>query len=266
MGRKWGPLLGAGAFLLLAWLERRRPLRRNVEPKLRREARNVAVAALGAPVVLLAETPVVMPLAALAEKRRWGLLQRSGLPYWLELPAALLLMDYTFYLWHILLHRVPFLWRFHLVHHTDLDLDASTALRFHAGELLVSIPWRAAQVLAIGMTPRTFAAWQAAFLLCILFHHSEVRLPLAWERRMVRVFVTPRMHGIHHSVVERETNSNWSSGLTVWDWLHGTLRLDVPDDVTIGVPEYRDPDSVTLGRIMRMPLTDVAVEPREALG
>jgi sterol desaturase/sphingolipid hydroxylase (fatty acid hydroxylase superfamily) len=266
MVRRWSPLLGSAAFLLLAWLERRRPLRRETEAKLRREVRNVTVAALGAPVLLLAEMPIVMPLAALVGRSRWGLLQQACLPYWLELPAALVLMDYTFYLWHILLHRVPFLWRFHLVHHTDLDLDASTALRFHAGELLVSIPWRAAQVLAIGMTPATFSAWQLAFLLCILFHHSEVRLPLAWERRIVRILVTPRMHGIHHSVVERETNSNWSSGLTLWDWLHGTLRLDVPDDVTIGVPAYRDPATLTLGKIMRMPLTDVTVKAGKTFG
>jgi len=88
----------------------------------------------------------------------------------------------------------------------------------------------------------------------IMFHHSNVRVPIAWERRLVRFVVTPRMHGIHHSVVECETDSNWSSGLTLWDRLHGTLRLDVPQKaVTIGVPAYVEPADVTFARLVALP-------------
>jgi sterol desaturase/sphingolipid hydroxylase (fatty acid hydroxylase superfamily) len=247
-------VVGAGALALLAWLERRKPLRRSVEPKLRREARNLTVAGVSAIAVVLAERPIVMPLAALVEKQNWGLLRRFGLPLWLEIAAALVLMDYTFYIWHVLMHRIPLLWRFHLVHHVDLDLDASTALRFHFTEILASVPWRAGQVLLIGLTPFTFSIWQCLFLLSILFHHSNVELPVRWERFLNKLIVTPRMHGIHHSIVERETNSNWSSGLTVWDWLHGTLRLNVPQaEVTIGVPAFQDPKAVTLPRVLVMP-------------
>jgi sterol desaturase/sphingolipid hydroxylase (fatty acid hydroxylase superfamily) len=243
-----------GAFAALAWLERRRPLRRPVESTLVRDARNLAVAAAGAATLQVLEKPVVEPLARLVERRRWGLLQRMRLPAWAEVAAAALLMDYTLYVWHVLVHRVPFLWRFHLVHHVDLDLSASTALRFHFAELALSVPWRAAQVLLIGVSPRALSVWQTALLVSILFHHSNVRLPAALERRLVRLIVTPRMHGIHHSVVPQETDSNWSSGLTVWDWLHGTLRLDVPQAaVTIGVPAYRAADEVTLGRLLAMP-------------
>jgi sterol desaturase/sphingolipid hydroxylase (fatty acid hydroxylase superfamily) len=163
-------------------------------------------------------------------------------------------MDYAFYVWHILMHRVPLLWRFHLVHHADLDLDGSTALRFHFTEMLASIPWRAGQVALIGLTPLTFSIWQCVFLLCILFHHSNIDLPFRWERFLNRIFVTPRMHGIHHSIVEREANSNWSSGLTVWDWLHGTLRLNIAQaGITIGVPAFQDPKAVTLPRVLVMP-------------
>jgi sterol desaturase/sphingolipid hydroxylase (fatty acid hydroxylase superfamily) len=140
------------------------------------------------------------------------------------------------------------------VHHVDLDLDASTALRFHFGELAVSIPWRAAQIVAIGVTPEALAVWQNALLVSILFHHSNVKLPLEIERAMSRVFVTPRMHGIHHSIVPEETNSNWSSGLTVWDWLHGTLRLNVPQrEIAIGVAAYRSPEDVTLRESLELP-------------
>src|SRR5215472_2257195 len=260
-------VLGACTLVLLHWLEGRRPLRRSVEPKLRREARNLSVAGISAIAVVLAERPIVMPLAAVVEKRNWGLLRHSprhtrsclprgafGFPMWLEIAVALVLMDYAFYVWHVLMHRVPFLWRMHLVHHVDLDLDASTALRFHFMEMLASIPWRAAQVLLIGLTPFTFSVWQGVFLVCILFHHSNIELPIRWERWVNKLIVTPRMHGIHHSFVERETNSNWSSGLTVWDWLHGTLRLNVPQaDVTIGVPAFREQKAVTLPRILALP-------------
>jgi sterol desaturase/sphingolipid hydroxylase (fatty acid hydroxylase superfamily) len=256
MGRKrlsWLAIpIAAGAFLLLAWLERRRPLRCNVEPKLRRQTRNLVIAGIGTLVIQFAETPVVQPLAGMVERRRWGLLRRVPLPLWLEIAAALLLMDYTMYIWHVLTHRLPFLWRFHLVHHVDLDLDASTALRFHFGELVTSMPWRAAQVVLIGITPLTYSVWQTIFFLSILFHHSDVQLPIEWERCLNRFIVTPRMHGIHHSVVHEETDSNWSSGLTMWDRLHGTLRLNVPQEaVTIGLAAYRKP--VTLPKALAMP-------------
>ena len=247
-------VIGAGTLLLLAWLERRKPLRRSVEPKLRREARNLSVAGVSAIALVLAERPIVMPLAATVENRGWGLLRQLGFPFWLEIAVALLLMDYTFYIWHVLLHRVPLLWRFHLAHHVDLDLDASTALRFHFTEMLASIPWRAGQVAVFGLTPLTFSIWQCVFLVSILFHHSNIDLPIRWERRLNKIIVTPRMHGIHHSIVERETNSNWSSGLTIWDWLHGTLRLNVPQtEVTVGVPAFQEPNSVTLPRVLAMP-------------
>jgi hypothetical protein len=112
------------------------------------------------------------------------------------------------------------------VHHVDLDLDASTALRFHFGELALSVPWRAAQIIVIGVTTDALTLWQNALLISILFHHSNVKLPIDIERAIGYVFVTPRMHGIHHSMVPDETNSNWSSGFTLWDSIHGMLQLN----------------------------------------
>jgi sterol desaturase/sphingolipid hydroxylase (fatty acid hydroxylase superfamily) len=246
--------LVAGTFLALALLERRWPLRRSVEPKLQRTGRNLAIAALGSVAVQVAEMPIVSRVAAAVERRRWGLLKRLRLPVSLEVAAAVLLMDYTLYVWHVLTHRVPALWRFHAVHHIDLDLDASTAVRFHFGELTLSTPWRVAQVVVIGTPPLALSIWQTGLLMSILFHHSNVELPLWLERRVSRVFVTPRMHGIHHSQVRDETDSNWSSGLTLWDWLHGTLRLNVPQrEITIGVPAFTDPDEVTLPKMVVLP-------------
>jgi sterol desaturase/sphingolipid hydroxylase (fatty acid hydroxylase superfamily) len=167
---------------------------------------------------------------------------------------AVVLLDYTLYIWHVLTHRVPWLWRFHLVHHVDRDLDASTALRFHAGELALSIPWRAAQIAAIGVPPDALRIWQNMLLLSILFHHSNVELPIDVERLVARIIVTPRLHGIHHSDVPEETDSNWSSGLTVWDYLHRTLRCDVPQQaITIGVAAYATAADVTLANSLALP-------------
>ena len=248
-----GPLV-VGAFGLLVWLERQRPLRHAVEPKLRREARNLAVAAVSAAALRLTEKPVADALTALAERRRWGLLKLAHLPAWLEVALACVLLDYTLYLWHVLTHRVPFLWRFHLVHHIDLDLDASTALRFHFGELALSVPWRAGQIVLLGVSPLSLSVWQMLLFLSILFHHSNVELPVELEGRLNRLIVTPRMHGIHHSAAKDETDSNWSSGLTVWDRLHGTLKLGVPqDEIVVGVPAYRDPAEVGLTDILKLP-------------
>ena len=269
-----GGALVLGAFGALAWLERRRPLRVEGESKRDRAARNLAVAAAGAAALRLLEKPVAERLTALVERRRWGLLKVRGLPAWLEVAAACVLLDYTLYLWHVLVHRAPFLWRFHVVHHADLDLDATTALRFHFAELALSVPWRAAQILSIGVSPRSLSVWQTLLMLSVLFHHSNVRLPAGAERRLNLLLVTPRMHGIHHSTVRAETDSNWSSGLTVWDRLHGTLRLDVPQaEVDIGVPAYRDPRELGLAQILSMPfgaerptwrLGGVGPEPRRA--
>ena len=243
-----------GTFALLFCLERRRPLRRTVESSVRRTGRNLAMAGLAAVTLRLAEQPMARKLTTLVERRRWGLLRTASLPKWMDTAVALLMLDYTLYLWHVLTHRVPWLWRMHVVHHVDLDLDASTALRFHAAELLVSVLWRAGQILCIGVRRSTLSLWQTLTLLSVLFHHSNVRLPMALERVLVHFIVTPRMHGIHHSIVENETNSNWSSGLTIWDRLHGTLRLDVPQSaITIGVPAYRAPADVRLCSLVMMP-------------
>lgn len=246
-----------GAFGLLTWLERRRPLRRSVESKARREARNLAVAGVSALALRATERPVTDYLTALVERRRVGLLKLVRMPGWLETALAVVLLDYTLYLWHVATHKAPWLWRFHVVHHADLDMDASTATRFHFGEMVISVAWRAGQVVLIGVSPRALSIWQTALLVEILFHHSNVRLPIRLERALVPILVTPRMHGIHHSIVQEETDSNWSSGLTVWDWLHGTLRLDVPqDEITIGVPDYRAPAEVTLPRMLAAPFQD----------
>lgn len=252
-------MIAGGAALSLAALalfvaEKKRPLRNPTQREPGRSVANVALGALSMAAVALVEAPMTTPLAKRAERKRDGIVQLLPLPAWARDAAAVLLMDYTIYLWHIATHKVPFLWRFHLVHHVDLDLDTTTALRFHAADMAISAPYRAAQVALIGVSPRALRVWQGWFFVSILFHHSNLALPKRFERVLARFVTTPRMHGIHHSAVESETASNWSSGFAFWDHLHRTFRLDVPQDaITIGVPAYRDPDEMALLQSLTMP-------------
>jgi sterol desaturase/sphingolipid hydroxylase (fatty acid hydroxylase superfamily) len=241
----------------LVVLEHRKPLRANKESKRRRNARNLTVAALAAATLHYAESPILYPLAKKVHERRWGLLKCLRLPRALEIVAGVLLLDYTHYLQHVLHHRVPLLWRFHAVHHVDLDLDASTALRFHFGEIAISVPYRIAQVLLVGADPQSLLAWQTLTLLSILFHHSNIRLPKSVEDRLVCFVVTPRMHGIHHSNEPQNQNSNWSGGLTIWDALHGTLNMGIPQkNIEIGVKGFEHSEQVTLPKILVQPFQD----------
>ncbi len=234
--------------------EKRRPLRAAHQREPRRTVRNLALGAMSMAVVSRLQEPLVVPLAERVQARRWGLAQRLPAPPWVRDAVAFLLLDYTIYVWHVLTHRVPFLWRFHLVHHVDLDMDTTTALRFHAADMALSVPWRAAQVLVCGAGPRALTLWQSFFFLSVVFHHGNLRLPLALERALVRVLTTPRLHGIHHAARPELTGSNWSSGLSLWDWLHGTARTDVPQDaLAMGVPGYRDPDDGAVLRSLALP-------------
>ena len=213
----WLPgVLVLGTLAALIVLERCRPLRRRVEERNTRDLRNLTLAATTGIALRVAEKPVVEPLARFVARRRWGLLQwrplGRKLPAPVEAALALALMDYTLYLWHVLLHRWPLLWRCHLVHHVDLDLSASTALRFHFAEMVLSVPWRAAQIVVIGVRPPMLKAWQTATLIEVLFQHSDLRLPLRVERALRWLVVTPPMHGIHHSSCARKPTRTGRAG------------------------------------------------------
>lgn len=247
-------VLVIGTLATVVYLEIKRPLRKMRQNKLVRDGRNLMMSAMTATTVSIAEKPVTTMLCQAVERKRWGLLKFRRLPGWAELVFSVLLLDYTLYIWHYLTHTIPLLWRFHLAHHVDLDLDASTALRFHAGEMLLSVPWRAAQVLILGISPLGLSVWQTLTLMEILFHHSNIRLPEKLERPLCHLIVTPRMHGIHHSTVREETDSNWATIFSWPDRLHGTMQLNVPQQsITIGVAAYQNPEELRLGKIMKLP-------------
>ena len=244
----------------LLWFENRRALRSVHRSKLRRDVRNIAIAAPAGAVMQAAEMPLALKLSEAVQRRGWGVVRVISLPRPLRIVAGVLLLDYTLYWWHYLTHRVPVLWRFHQVHHLDLEMDATTALRFHFGEITISLAFRALQIIVIGPSPLTVSLWQVFLFLCILFHHSNVRLPLSFERVLARFFVTPRLHGIHHSVVANEVNSDFSSGLTIWDWLHSTLRTETPQaGLALGVPGFLTAE-VTAVEALKLPFV-VAGDP-----
>ncbi|MBV9070406.1 MAG: sterol desaturase family protein [Acidobacteria bacterium] len=180
-------VIAGGVMLLAEWIA---PLRRTVEPKLRRVVRNLSTGGVSLALMSLVQAPLLQPVAAWIVRERIGLLQLVQWPRWVEWIVAIVLLDYTLWWWHWASHRVPFFWRFHLVHHVDRDLDASTALRFHFGELALSIPIRAAQMIVIGIDSRTLWLWQTILFASILFHHSNARFPLRVERFLVRLIVT----------------------------------------------------------------------------
>jgi sterol desaturase/sphingolipid hydroxylase (fatty acid hydroxylase superfamily) len=245
----FGAALGA---LFVA--ERRRPLRRQKEPGPERVGRNLTIGLLAGATTAASEFPIVAPVQRLAERGRLGLLRLLPLPRALRVVLGFLLLDYTLYLWHRMNHHAPLLWRFHAVHHLDLDLDTTTGLRFHFGELAMAAGFRALQILLLGVDRETLRLWQQMLVVSVVFHHSNLELPIDVEERLNAILVTPRMHGIHHSTRADEADSNYSSLLSCWDRLHRSLRLDVPQEqVTIGVAGFSTLEEVTLERSLMLP-------------
>lgn len=232
----------AGIFILLFVVEMLQPLRRRKASHGNRILTNAGVASTAIFALRIALIPLMVAVAKFGATHQLGLLYLFDLPYWLSFGIGFLLLDYGNYLWHILNHKIPLLWRFHNVHHTDLDLDVTTAVRFHIGEILFSVLFRGAVVLVIGAPVVLVLIYEIAFEAATNFHHSNLRIPFFVEKRLSTWIVTPRMHGIHHSIVKKETDSNYSVIFNFWDRMHDTIRLNVPQlDINIGVPAYRDP-------------------------
>ncbi len=247
--------------LLLA--ERARPLRQRTRAQMPRIVRNAAMGAACQAVIMASEAPITEAIAQENRRQRRGLQHLIG--GWPGRVAAFLLMDYTYYLWHVATHKVPFLWRFHRVHHVDPDLDTSTAVRFHAADMLVSTPMRILQVRLSGADPQTHNIWRGFFLGSVLFHHSNLRLPKGVDEALSTLVTTPRMHGIHHSQKLDEMDSNWSSGISIWDRLHGTFRDDVPQrHIRIGVDDPAAQRDISLLPALEAPFTGLTHRPDPA--
>jgi sterol desaturase/sphingolipid hydroxylase (fatty acid hydroxylase superfamily) len=241
-------------FLALLMIETRFSLRQGKRSKIERVLINVGVSALALATGAYVVAPVALRLASWTSESPFGLLRLLSLPFTAEFILGFLLMDLTFYYWHRANHSIAFFWRFHNVHHVDPDLDVSTSFRFHFGEVLYSLGFKALQVYLIGISLLTYLVYELIFQCATMFHHSNVRLPITVERCLNKVIVTPRMHGIHHSIVKDETNSNYSVIFRWWDLMHGTLRLNVKQsDVVIGVPAYVHPEDNKFLNLLVLP-------------
>ncbi len=241
-----------------ALTERLLPRRARVAPAAPRWGANLALMLLGSLAVRF-----LLPLAALetasrAEAARVGLMNIVAMPSLLKIILTVVLFDLLIYWQHRLFHTVPVLWRMHAVHHTDLDLDAGSAVRFHPLEILVSMLIKMAAVVILGASAAGVLIFEAILSTAAIFHHSNTALPLPLDAALRRLTVTPDMHRVHHSPNRLETDSNFSFNLTIWDRLFGTYRaqpLELHESMKLGLPEDRDPRRLGLGALLVRPLT-----------
>jgi sterol desaturase/sphingolipid hydroxylase (fatty acid hydroxylase superfamily) len=248
------PLIIGVVFVLFFAVEKIFPLRETRTGLLARLIVNISFSALAFGVAAVAVHPAALHTLAWTSTQPFGLMHLLGLPNWAGFIISFLLLDLSFYYWHRLNHKVPLLWRFHNVHHIDPALDVSTGFRFHVGEVLFSTVFRVVQVGLIGMSLAAFVTYELVFQSETLFHHSNLRLPIGLERLVNKILVSPRMHGIHHSQVKRETNSNYGVVFPWWDRLHKTLGLNVPQaKIEIGIAGYTLPGDNRIWSTALMP-------------
>jgi sterol desaturase/sphingolipid hydroxylase (fatty acid hydroxylase superfamily) len=231
---------------MLAW-ELLAPRRNLSVSKPLRWLNNLGLFALNSVVLRLLFPAAAVGIALAVAERGWGLFNLLALPFWLEVIAAVLLLDLAIYLQHILMHRVSLLWRLHRVHHADLDIDLTTGSRFHTIEIIVSMLIKGMVILLLGPALIAVLVFEVLLNGMAIFNHANVSLPSAVERVVRYLLVTPDMHRVHHSTVKRETNSNYGFNLSVWDRIFSTY-IDQPekghDKMTIGIAEFRDAKQV----------------------
>ena len=197
--------------------------------------------------------------AVYAQSQGWGLFAWLDWPGWLEGIAAVVLLDFAIYLQHVLSHALPGFWRLHRVHHLDLDVDLTTGLRFHPGEILISMLYKVALVAALGPDPWAVVIYEAILNGASLYTHGNVALPVPVDRALRWVLCTPDMHRVHHSTIPVETNSNYGNFLSVWDRLCGTYRAAPQlgqDGIEIGLRDERAQAKLGLARLLALPFYD----------
>lgn len=184
---------------------------------------------------------ITMQVISWAQAHSLGFLRMVELPPPAGMTVAFVFFDIWMYYWHMANHRVPLLWRFHRAHHADIAMDATTALRFHPGELVLSTFSRLPAVILIGMSFYELLLFEVMLNISTLFHHSNLAVPEKWDRMLRAVIVTPNMHRVHHSVEFADTNSNYTSLLSLWDRLAGTFRMrEDTGTITFGLPSFRE--------------------------
>ncbi len=203
---------------------------------------------------------VVMPLLAVgaavdATAHGWGLFNTLGLPLWVEAILAILILDLIIWGQHVITHKIPILWRLHRVHHADRDMDVTTAIRFHPVEIALSMLLKIGVVYVLGPAAVAVIVFEIMLNGMAMFNHANLRLPLALDRVLRRVIVTPDMHRAHHSTIRAEHDSNYGFSLSIWDQMFGTYT-ETPkhghDGMTVGL-EWQDDRPSKLGWSLWLP-------------
>lgn len=214
--------------------------------------RNAGIALLNAALVGIC----FLPLWSRVETTNFGLLNLLGLPVWLHALLAILLLDVWTYWWHRANHEIQFLWRFHRMHHSDPWMDVTTARRFHPGEILFSSLLRLPLIFLLGIHLRELLLYGVLMGVVVDFHHANIALPEQLDRFLRTLIVTPAMHKVHHSHLQPETDSNYTSLLSVWDRLFGSFRLR-PDlaAIEIGLDDWSAPPFQTAKGLLATPFS-----------
>lgn len=247
-----------GIFTLMALWEVAAPRRELSTSKINRWFTNIAVTFLN-PVALRLVFPLpATGIALIAREKNWGLFNILSFDGWTAGLIAIILLDLTIYLQHILSHHVRIFWRLHMVHHTDLDIDVTTGARFHPIEIILSMAIKMTVVVLIGAPAWSVIAFEVILNGASMFNHSNVFIPLHVDGVLRKLIVTPDFHRVHHSVLVHEHNSNFGFNLSVWDRIFGTY-LDKPEtghqDMTIGLSNFREASRLTLPYILAIPLS-----------
>lgn len=245
-----------GTLLVMAVWELLAPRRTLTQSKPLRWTSNLGLALLNNVVWRLLMPAGAVGLAVGVQARGWGLFNVVELPTWFEVAASVVLFDLAIYAQHWVFHRVPWLWRLHLVHHVDLDFDATTGIRFHTVETLLSFVWKGVVITLLGPPLLAVMIFEILLNATALFNHSNARLPLWLDRLLRLVLVTPDMHRVHHSIEDHETNSNYGFCLSWWDFLFRTYDAQPDaghDGMTIGRPQFREPNVERLSFMLLLP-------------
>ena len=214
-----------GLFVLFAGLEALAPRRARRQSQTRRWITNWGFTVINT--VALRALALGLPLLAVgaaidAQNQGWGFFNFTGWPTWLEITLAVLIFDFAIWLQHLITHKVPLLWRLHRVHHADVDIDVSTAIRFHPVEIALSMILKIGLVYIVGPAALAVILFEILLNGTALFNHANIRLPLWLDASLRRVLVTPDMHRVHHSVHRTEHDSNYGFALSIWDRLFRT--------------------------------------------
>jgi len=240
----------------MAVWERKKPLRAWSTSITRRWFDNLGIVAINSAALRLLFPGAAVAVGYFAQTHGWGLFNVVDLPAPVEFIAALIALDLTIYCQHVLFHALPLLWRLHMVHHTDLDFDVTTGVRFHPLEIILSMLIKASAIIMMGATPLAIIAFEIVLNATSMFNHGNIKLPPRADAILRLFLVTPDMHRVHHSVFKHETNSNFGFNLPWWDRLFGTYR-DQPQSghrqMKIGLLEYRDPALLHLNAMLALP-------------